>query len=205
LLNPNRNPSLSKEEIEQIVLQATGCSKIIWLPLGLAHDNDTNDHIDNFACFVKPRHVVLAWTDNESEDGDNYRRCRQAKELLEKETDALGNPLIVHKLLLPRPMFYTKEMVEQLDAAPSPAHTQVPRREVGEQMAASYVNFYISNSAVIVPQFGDEEFDAKAIETLQGLLPDRRAIGVDTKEILVGGGNIHCITQQVPSLQRPPH
>jgi agmatine deiminase len=203
LLNPNRNPTLSKEEIERRVLRATGGTKMIWLPFGLAYDDDTNDHIDNFACFVKPQHVVLAWTDNESEDEENYRRCRQAKELLEKETDARGEPLFVHKLHLPRPMYYTKEMVEELDAAPSPQHTHVPSRTVGEQMAASYVNFYISNAAVIVPQFGDEEFDAKAIETLQGLFPDRRVIGVATKEILVGGGNIHCITQQVPLLENP--
>jgi agmatine deiminase len=200
LLNPNRNPSMSKDEIERMVLEATGCTKMIWLPLGLAHDDDTDDHVDNFACFVRPRHVVLAWTDDEVGDKDNYDRCRQAKAILEEQTDAGGNSLVVHELHLPRPMFYARSVVDELNAAPAPDHTVVPPRIAGERMAASYVNFYIANEAVVVPQFGDGQFDKRAVETLQGLFPDRRVVGVASDEILVGGGNIHCITQQVPAL-----
>ena len=76
-----------------------------------------------------------------------------------------------------------------------------PSREVGERMAASYVNFYVANKAVIVPQFGFKEADAKAIETLKPHFPARKVIGVPSREILIGGGNIHCITQQVPSVR----
>ena len=75
-----------------------------------------------------------------------------------------------------------------------------PPREVGERMAASYANFYVANKAVIIPQFGFKEADAKAIETLKPLFPGRKVIGVPSREILIGGGNIHCITQQVPSV-----
>jgi agmatine deiminase len=75
-------------------------------------------------------------------------------------------------------------------------------RQVGEKMAASYVNFYIANTAIIVPQFGIGDTDSKAIETLTLLFPDRTVVGVPSREILIGGGNIHCITQQIPMERR---
>ena len=200
LLNANRNPTCTKDEIEHIVLQATGCAKMIWLPYGLAHDDDTNGHVDNFACFVKPGHVALAWTDDEEHDAENYRRCREAQQILRNETDATGTPLVVHKLHLPRPLFYTPDVVKELNAAPDVEHTIVAPRVMGEQLAASYINFYIANTAILVPQFGDNVYDARAIQTLQTLFPDRVAVGVPSLEILYGGGNIHCITQQVPQV-----
>ena len=140
LLNPNRNPTVSKASIEQIVLSALGGSKMIWLPHGLAFDEDTNGHIDNWACFASPGHVVLAWTDDNKHDPINYERCRQALELLERSTDAQGRPLMVHKLHLPSPIAYTQEVVDVL----IPAETQqddgtIKRqapRKIGERMAA---------------------------------------------------------------------
>lgn len=104
LLNPNRNPRLSKRDIETTVLSALGCTKVIWLPFGLAADDDTNGHVDNLACFSQPGHVVLSWTDDAEGDAENYMRCRRAMEVLEKETDAKGRPLTIHKLHLPPPM-----------------------------------------------------------------------------------------------------
>ena len=73
-------------------------------------------------------------------------------------------------------------------------------REANERLAGSYVNFYVANKAVVVPQYGCEETDQKALETLAGLYKDRKVVGVPSKEILIGGGNIHCITQQVPKI-----
>ena len=188
LLHPNRSGKL-QHELEEILQSQLGCTKTIWLPTGLAYDDDTNGHVDNWACFVRQGHVVLAWTDDAEHDGENYERCRQSWAVLEQETDASGNPLTIHKLLLPRPIFYTKEMVETL-----------PVRKEGERMAASYVNFYIANGAVLVPQFGDIERDALAMATLAALFPDRIAVGIPSLEILMGGGNLHCITQQIPKL-----
>ena len=104
LLNRNRNPDMTQEEIEQQVLAALGCTKMIWLPDGLAADDDTDGHIDNLACFTKPGHVVLSWTDDQEKDPDNHRRCRAAAEVLESETDAKGRSLVVQKLYLPPPM-----------------------------------------------------------------------------------------------------
>jgi agmatine deiminase len=200
LLHSNRNPEKSQPEIQDIVLKATGCTKMIWLEEGLANDDDTNGHIDNFACFVQPAVVILAWTDDATRDSENYRRCRVALQILESETDASGRPLTVHKLYLPSPMVYSREEVESLQTTVCDDGTVVAPREVGEPMAASYVNFYIANAAVIVPQFGDTAADAKALETLGPLFPDRQVVGVASREILLGGGNIHCITQQLPSL-----
>jgi agmatine deiminase len=106
----------------------------------------------------------------------------------------------VHKLYLPSPVLYSREEVESLQATTaSDDGTMEPPRQVGAQMAASYVNFYIANAAVIVPQFGDTAVDAKALETLAPLFPDHQVVGVASREVLLGGGNIHCITQQVPA------
>lgn len=104
LLNTNRNPTMSKKEIESLVLEALGCTKMIWLPFGLEGDDDTNGHVDNLACFSQPCHVILSWTDEEEGDAENYKRCRQAAEVLENEVDAQGRTLTVHKLHLPPPM-----------------------------------------------------------------------------------------------------
>jgi agmatine deiminase len=199
LLHSNRNSEKSQQEIEEIVLKATGCTKMIWFETGVAFDNDTNGHIDNFACFVQPAVVVLAWTDNVTHDAENYRRCRAALQILESETDASGRALTVHKLYLPSPMVYSREEVDSLQTTTCDDGTVVAPRQVGEQMAASYVNFYIANAAVIVPQFGDVDADAKALEVLKPLFPDRQVVGVTSREVLLGGGNIHCITQQLPA------
>jgi agmatine deiminase len=199
LLHSNRNPEKSQQEIQDIVLRATGCTKMIWLDTGLACDDDTNGHIDNFACFVQPAVVVLAWTEDATHDAENYRRCRAALHILESETDASGRPLTVHKLYLPSPMVYSREEVDSLQTTVCDDGTMVAPRQIGEPMAASYVNFYIANAAVIVPQFGDTASDAKALETLGPLFPDRQVVGVASREVLLGGGNIHCITQQIPA------
>jgi agmatine deiminase len=213
LLHPNRNPHLSQGDIEQVLCRALGATKVIWLPTGLDADNDTNGHIDNFACFVAPGHVVLAWTDDDEEDAENYQRCREAERVLVGSTDAKGRPIQVTRLPLPSPpLRYTHEEAASL-AYPEGdgdddgdnagggggSGNYIMSRHPGEKMAASYVNFYIANRAVVVPQFGATATDQMALDTLQGVFPDRKVIGVASREILLGGGNIHCQTQQVPA------
>jgi len=102
LLNPNRNPQLSKKQIEEHVLKALGCNKMIWLPHGIAADEDTNGHVDNWACFARPGEVILSWCDDATDE--NYKRCRESMAVLEKEVDAKGRKLKVHKLPPPPPM-----------------------------------------------------------------------------------------------------
>lgn len=205
LLHKNRNPGLSQATIERCILQATGCSHMIWLDTGVAYDDDTNGHVDNFCCFVQPAVVALAWTDDETRDPENYQRCRQALSILETAVDARGRSLTVHKLLLPSPpLAYTRQEVEDLtkqQAQSTSNDSTAVDRVAGQRLAASYVNFYIANQAVIVPQFGCTDTDEAAVKKLQELFPTRTAVGVYSRDILVGGGNIHCVTQQVPSVQ----
>ena len=142
LLNPNRNPTLTKEYIEERVLSELGASKMIWLPLGLAFDHDTNGHVDNWACFARPGHVILAWTDDEQGDAVNFERCRQAKKLLEQTKDAQGRHLTVHKLHLPSPIYYTRGDVDALLPTKvkqdDGSMKNVPPRKAGERMAGRY-------------------------------------------------------------------
>jgi len=201
LLNKNRNPHLSKVEIAKILMQHLGATKVIWLPFGIAFDDDTNGHVDNIATFARPGEVVLSWTDDEN--NVNYNRFKAAEEVLLREVDAKGRKIKIHKLHIPNAMSYTKKEVEGLySAAEDDQENGGPKacgREINQQLAASYVNYYMANKAVILPQFGDKIYDNRAEETIQAIFPDFKVIGVYSREILLGGGNIHCITQQMPA------
>jgi agmatine deiminase len=177
LLSPGRNPSLTKLEIEEQLKNYLGAEKIIWLPYGIYQD-ETNEHVDNVCAFVRPGEVVLAWTDDKEDP--QYEMSLADWKLLEQETDAKGNHFIIHKLPIPKEPVCIKDM-----------------REAGERLAASYVNFYLSNGGVIVPQFGDEN-DEGALKILGECFPERRIYPIYARDIIVGGGNIHCITQQIP-------
>jgi agmatine deiminase len=191
LLNPNRNPNLSKPEIETYLKNMLGIKKVIWLPRGLYEDDDTNGHIDNFACFAENNVVLLAWTDDEADP--QHGISVEALKILETETDAEENALQVVKMPLPPPMYSTEEDVRSVEAVDG-----VKTREAGVRLAGSYVNFYICNGGVVMPGLGDEESDAKALAVVKRAFPERRVVQVQTREVLLGGGNIHCITQQQP-------
>lgn len=189
LLSRGRNPHLSREEIERVLRQYLNVSKILWLPFGIYND-ETNGHIDNICAFTAPGEVVLAWTEDE---GDvQYAMSRACLAYLEGEADARGRKLKVHKLPLPKPVTITEEECMGLDAC-----GDEPTRRPGERLAASYVNFYIANDRIVMPGFGDPA-DREAKEILQGLFPDREVVQIYTRDILIGGGNLHCITQQIP-------
>lgn len=168
-------------------------------PLTRFRARSTNGHVDNFACFVKPQHIVLAWTDDNEHDKDNYERCREALQVLQAATDAQERQLFVQKLQLPPPMYYTQDDVDALTSG-EVAGTYMAPREVGERMAASYVNFYVACEAILVPQFGSPDSDANAVRVIQEIFPDRTILGVSSRSILVGGGNLHCVTQQLPRI-----
>jgi agmatine deiminase len=199
LLNQNRNPNMTQKQIEQILLRYLGGSKVIWLPFGIYNDEDTNGHVDNIATFSKPGEIVLSWTDNINDA--NYERCKAAETVLLNETDAQGRKITIQKLHLPRPLHYTSEEVQTLsDGGGGDESVQVDscERESGERLAASYVNYYLANDAIILPQFGDTLFDKRAEETIKSIFPSKKIICIYSREILLGGGNIHCITQQLP-------
>ena len=190
LLSQGRNPQMSREQIEEQLKYWLGVHKIIWLPCGIYQD-ETNEHVDNVCAFVRPGEVVLAWTEDETDP--QYAMSLADLKVLEQETDAKGRKFKIHKLPIPqKPVCLTREDVDGFVFEEGE-----DEREAGERMAASYVNFYISNGGIILPQFGDEN-DKRAVEVLQKCFPERRIYPIDARAIIVGGGNIHCITQQIP-------
>lgn len=190
LLHPNRNPHLRQAQIEQYLRDYLNVEKVIWLEDGVFND-ETDGHVDNLACFVRPGVVALTWTDDE--DDPQYAISKAAYEQLQQEVDAQGRPLTVHRIHQPAPIYYTAEESAGITALPG-THP----RPAAWRMAGSYINYYVANGGVIVPQFNDPH-DQPALEAIQQLFPDRKIVGVYAREILLGGGNIHCITQQIPA------
>ena len=193
LLSGGRNPNLSKTEIENYLRECLNVNKVIWLKRGIYND-ETNEHVDNICAFTRPAEVVLAWTDDTNDP--QYELSRSCLEILESETDAKGRKITVHKLYCPAPVRITAEECGGLDTM-----DYEPTRKPGERLAASYVNFYISNGAVIMPTFSDPA-DKTAWKLLTDLFPDRKVVPVAARDILIGGGNIHCITQQIPCFRK---
>lgn len=190
LLSDGRNHNLSKEEIGEVLCSYLGADKIIWLKNGLYLDH-TNGHVDNMCCFAEPGKVLLAWTDNKKDP--QYQLSQQNLEILQNETDARGRTFEIIRMPLPAPVLITEEEAADFDnEADKQTHL------AGTRLPASYINFYIANGALIVPRFGDPEKDVQAVEILQSCFPDREITTIDSREILLGGGNIHCITQQQP-------
>jgi agmatine deiminase len=192
LLNKNRNPHLSKEQIENELKTYLGVKKIIWLPRGLFGDDDTNGHVDNMCCFARPGVVLLSWTDDESDP--QYERAIEAFSILSNSTDANGRKFQIIKLHVPGPLYMTEE-----EAAGILPDSEGKPRLAGTRLAASYVNFYIANKGIITPQFGDKKWDDEAVRILSLAFPDHEVVSVEgAREIVLAGGNIHCITQQQP-------
>jgi agmatine deiminase len=172
LLNANRNPTLSKDAIEQCLGDYASAKKILWLAGGIAGD-DTDGHIDELARFVGPTTVVAAVESDPREA--NYEPLSDNRRRLERMSDAFGRPLEVIPIPMPR-----------------------PRHHDNQRLPASYLNFYIANGVVIVPQF-DDPADRTAIETLARLFPGRQIRGLEALDLAWGLGAFHCITQQQPA------
>ncbi len=189
LLSPGRNPGLTQTQIETHLQDYLNIEKVIWIPRGVYHD-ETSGHVDNLVCFLKPGVIALTWTNDRSDP--QYERSAEAYECLMSAADARGRRFKVHKIHQPDPILIQPEEAEGVDAVDG----TLPR-QAGDRTAASYINFYFCNGGVVVPVF-DDPHDALALQTLQALLPDRKVVGVPALEILLGGGNIHCITQQQP-------
>ena len=171
LLNENRNPHLSRVEIENNLKETFGVTNVIWLKHGT--DEGTDGHIDNVACFSAPGRVI-AMTCNDKDD-PYYDRLNENLEILKTSCDASGNRLKVVEL----EMSYRRI---------------IPN----DDEPGSYINFYIANNAIILPIFNDKKSDENAKIVVQTEFPDRKLICLDGTQILLGGGGVHCITQQQP-------
>jgi agmatine deiminase len=189
VLNPNRNPDLAREQVERVLREHLAVTRIVWLPRGV-HLDETDGHVDNFARFAAPGVVMLTWTDDRSDP--QWQRSNEALEILTDARDAHGRRLEVVRLHQPGPITITAEEAAGVDRG-----TGAQPRVAGERLAGSYVNAYLGNGIVVLPVF-DDPHDAAAIATYERLFPDRRVLTVPGREILLGGGNVHCITQQVP-------
>ena len=165
LLNPNRNPSLSRADIEARLAEDLGYSEVIWLGNGLMHDH-TDGHVDNLARFVAPGKLAIP----EPADDDPNRPVYQGA-----AREASRHAVEIVRI-------------------PSPGRVL----RDGEIIPASYMNFYIGNAAVVVPQYGAAN-DAAAVAAIQALFPDRQVVGLHADAILTGGGSFHCISQQIPA------
>ena len=168
LLNPNRNPGLSRGEIETVLCGYLGANRIIWLPWGLLGD-ETDGHVDNVCCFINPNTVLMPWTDDVCHP--NYSRLAANRAVLESAG--------IRMEFLPQP--------------PEILHR-------GEPLTLSYINFLFVNGGIVLPAFGGvaAAADAEAAGVMRRLFPERRIASLPTLDILKGGGNIHCITQQIP-------
>ena len=178
LLNQNRNPQLSKSEIEEHLKNYLGVRKILWLGEGIVGD-DTDGHIDDIARFVAPNVIVCA-VEDDPEDA-NYELLQDNLKRLQQMTDADEKPFQILTLPMPGVVGGTSTDSRNLDRLP-----------------ASYANFYIANEVVLAPVFGHAN-DRRAVETLQKLFPSRRAIGINCEPLVWGMGTIHCVTQQQPA------
>jgi len=171
LLNSNRNPHLNKKQIENYLSKFLGARHFIWLKKGILGD-DTDGHIDDLARFVNPTTVVCAY--QEDKNDQDYGALHENYEILCKSLDQDGNKLNIVKLPMPKVL-----------------------SDEGEPLPASYTNFYIGNTKVLVPIFNHEN-DAKALSILKTLFPTKKVVGIDCVDLVYGFGTIHCISQQQP-------
>jgi agmatine deiminase len=176
-LNPNRNPELSREQIEAYLKDYLGVTKVLWLAEGIAGD-DTDGHIDDIARFVAPDVIVCA-VEDDPEDA-NYYLLQDNLARLKSMTGAAGRPFEIVTLPMPGVVGGSSTGARDL-----------------ERLPASYANFYIANNVVLLPVFGHVN-DARAAETLQRLFSDRRVVPINCEPLVWGMGTIHCVTQQQP-------
>ncbi|MEX2172857.1 MAG: agmatine deiminase family protein [Pirellulaceae bacterium] len=172
LLNPNRNPGLSRAHVEGYLRDYLAAKKVLWLKGGEIAGDDTDGHIDQIARFVNPTTLVVSVCDDPADD--NYAPTQQNLVELQAMTDQDDQPLAIVRLPLPRPLYCD-----------------------GQRLPAGYANFLIANGVVVVPQFGDPA-DDEALRTLQPLFPDRDVRGCPSLHLIWGLGSFHCLSQQEP-------
>ena len=172
LLNKNRNPTLSKKQIENYLKDYLGVSNVVWLKDGIVGD-DTDGHVDDLARFVNPTTVVCAV--EEDKNDENYAVLKENYEILLKSVDQNGKKLKIVKLPMPGRVGETEK-----------------------RLPASYANFYVGNKTVLVPIFGHKN-DEVALSILQEQFPQRKVSGINCLDVVYGLGTIHCITQQQPT------
>ncbi len=178
LLNPNRNKNLTQKDIENELSKFLGVENFIWLNRGVFGDEDTDGHIDNLACFANEE-IIVVQSCHDSDD-DNYPRFNENFQILKNAVNLKGRKYEILEI------------------------EQPPARFMGDKrLALSYINYYPVNGGIILPVFGDEakKYDKNAEARLREVYPGRKIVPIDGSHIITGGGNIHCITQQMPKVK----
>jgi len=173
LLNKNRNPHLSQKQIEQYLTDYYGVEHILWLGDGIVGD-DTDGHIDDITRFVNANTVITVVEENKADD--NYELLQDNLKMLKKMRLENGQPLNIVELPMPHAVIYEEQ-----------------------RLPASYANFYIANEYVIVPTFRDDKNDKRSLDIIQGCFKDRKAVGIDSTDLIWGLGSFHCLSQQEPA------
>jgi len=184
--NNKRKCIYTKEELEKIFERYFGIIKTIWIKKGMYKDI-VNGHIDNLCSFVKPQLITLAWTDDKSDP--QYEISKDAFDILSSSKDANGRAFQIVKINQPDPLYITEEENKIIGKS---------FFKKGDRLCATYINFYIVNNGVIIPSFNDNKYDQLALDKLSALFKDRKTIQIPSREIILGGGGIHCITMQEP-------
>lgn len=175
LLNPNRNPHLTQQDIETQLKKALHIDHIIWLDKGQDGDVDTDGHIDNEACFADARTIMIQSCDDPQDP--NFAIFQENKSILQNSTDSQGKSFVVHEIPQP-PRIYQED-------------ARVP---------LSYINFYFANEAIIFPTFNSRRADDCALQLFKDIFPTRTIVPIHALPIVHGGGGIHCITMQQPKV-----
>ena len=175
LLNKNRNPGLSRNDVERYLKIYYGQQHVVWLGDGIAGD-DTDGHIDDLARFVRPRTIVIGMETNRRDP--NYEVLQAARRRLARAKDQDGSAFEIVELPMPRPVVFR-----------------------GQRLPATYMNFYFVNGGLLVPTFGQPDRDTRARSILESLLARHKVMGVDCRALIWGLGAIHCLTQQQPASQ----
>lgn len=191
LLNRNRNPFKTKEFVEEEILRATHDKQVVWLDQGLKHD-ETNGHIDNLLSFINHNELCLAWT--EDKYNPNYRRLKNAYDILSSITNCDGDKYKIHLIPLP-----STQYMDESESSGLWTHSDALSRNAGDVLPASYLNYYIINGAVLIPSFGCDTDEVVKV-MFENIFPERKVIQVYSREPLLGGGGIHCLLHEVPLL-----
>ncbi|MDX2390803.1 agmatine deiminase family protein [Streptomyces sp. NPDC054904] len=173
LLHPNRNPGMTRDEIEGELKARLGVTKVVWLPYGGLLDTETDGHVDGVCAFAAPGTVVVSLPDDPAHP--DHARMRANRAVLEATTDARGRRLEI--IEVPQTAF-----VDMVDG----------------EIEVSYLNYYVANGGVVVPVAGVPQ-DEEALAVIATAYPGRKVVGVRAPAIAFGGGGVHCITQQVPA------
>ncbi|MFD8947253.1 agmatine/peptidylarginine deiminase [Streptomyces xanthophaeus] len=181
LLHPNRNPRMSRTEIEEELGRRLGIEKVIWLPYGGLEDTETDGHVDGVAAYVAPAKVIVSLPEDPAHP--DHARMRANLAVLEASTDARGRAL-------------------EVVTVPQTTYSEV----AGTPVEVGYLNFYLANGGCVVPLGGDTRSgaDEAALAAIASALPGRKVVGVPTPVLAYGGGGVHCITQQLPTARKGP-